>query len=154
MVSHRLESTASRYGVVFPIVGLAALCRIGFLVLGGDLQSTAFGPFYGAIVAATLLGGLGPGGLALALSLVASLTLYEPDGSPPVSAAVPGLVAKFWISDGSRWGAVMVFESDAAARQALPPNRAAELIGSPAPMRLTFDVEAFVTGTRGGTPWL
>ena len=92
MVSHRLESTASRYGVVIPIVGLAALCRIGFLVLGGDLQSTAFGPFYGAIVAATLLGGLGPGGLALALSLVASLTLYEPDGSPPVSAAVPGLV--------------------------------------------------------------
>ncbi|MGW4210541.1 hypothetical protein ACWEIJ_21300 [Lentzea sp. NPDC004789] len=69
-------------------------------------------------------------------------------------AAVAGLVAKFWISDGSRWGAVMVFESDAAARQALPPNRAAELIGVPAPMRLTFDVEAFVTGTRGATPWL
>lgn len=69
-------------------------------------------------------------------------------------AAVPGLVAKFWISDGSRWGAVMVFESEDAARQALPPNRAAELIGCPASMRLTFDVEAFVTGTRGGTPWL
>lgn len=69
-------------------------------------------------------------------------------------AAVPGLVAKFWISDGSRWGAVMVFESEVAARQALPPNRAAELIGTPAPMRLTFDVEAFVTGTRGARPWL
>lgn len=69
-------------------------------------------------------------------------------------AAVPGLVAKFWISAGSRWGAVMVFESEAAARQALPPNRAAELIGGPATMRLTFDVEAFITGTRGETPWL
>ncbi len=68
-------------------------------------------------------------------------------------AAVPGLVAKYWISDGSRWGAVMVFESEAAARQALPPNRAAELIGAPAPMRLTFDVEAFVSGPRGMTPW-
>lgn len=92
MVSHRLESTASRYGVVIPIVGLAVACRIGFLALGGDIQSTAFGPFYGAIVAATLLGGLGPGALALALSLAASLTLYEPDGSPPVSAVLPGLV--------------------------------------------------------------
>ncbi|TWP46985.1 hypothetical protein FKR81_33585 [Lentzea tibetensis] len=65
-------------------------------------------------------------------------------------AAVPGLVAKFWISspDG-KWGAVMVFESADAARQALPPNRSAELIGRPASVRHAFDVEALVTATAG-----
>ncbi|WP_330277187.1 hypothetical protein OG205_16825 [Lentzea sp. NBC_00516] len=68
-------------------------------------------------------------------------------------AEMPGLVAKFWISNGSRWGAVMVFESEDAARQALPPNRAAELIGGPASTRLTFDVEAFVSGPGGAAPW-
>ncbi|WHT22529.1 hypothetical protein N8J89_16135 [Crossiella sp. CA-258035] len=67
-------------------------------------------------------------------------------------AAVSGLVTKFWISDGARWGAVMVFESAEAARQSLSPNRAAELIGHPATVRHAFDVEAFVT-PQGKPAW-
>ena len=66
--------------------------------------------------------------------------------------AVPGLVVKFWISDSDagRWGAVMVFDSAENARQPLPPNRAAELIGRPPTVRFVAGVEDFVTGRPPG----
>ena len=57
---------------------------------------------------------------------------------------VEGLRLKFWISDftNNLWGAVTIWESDAAMKQLLPPNRAAELIGYPAAFRFSFDIEA------------
>jgi trans-2,3-dihydro-3-hydroxyanthranilate isomerase len=67
-------------------------------------------------------------------------------------ASVEGLRHKFWISDpaAQRWGAVMVWDSEeaaeAAAQRGLPPNRAAELIGSPPSLRLVMEVEAAVEG--------
>lgn len=73
-------------------------------------------------------------------------------------AEVPGLIAKFWISDpaAATWGAVMLFASAEHARLPLPPNRAAELIGGPPTVRLAADVEALVTGLPvpgGDRPW-
>ncbi|MGW1188316.1 hypothetical protein [Streptomyces sp. NPDC002559] len=63
-------------------------------------------------------------------------------------AQVPGLLGKFWIADrqGNRWGAVMLWEHDRPGTYALPPNRAAELIGGPPTHRTVFDVEAAVHG--------
>lgn len=60
---------------------------------------------------------------------------------------VPGLRAKFWISDRetNRWGAVMLWDwlPDAGT---LPPNRAAELIGYQPEVRLVAEVGAIVEG--------
>jgi hypothetical protein len=60
---------------------------------------------------------------------------------------VEGLRFKAWISDEAteRWGAVYVFESEAAARQALP-GRARELIGKEPDLAEEFDLEATVEG--------
>ncbi|CAM3034692.1 MULTISPECIES: hypothetical protein [Dermacoccus] len=60
---------------------------------------------------------------------------------------VSGLRVKIWISDPTtdRWGAVMLWD-DYADQADTPPNRAAQLIGSPATMRFTADVELIVEG--------
>ncbi|MFF4170108.1 hypothetical protein [Streptomyces sp. NPDC001744] len=62
-------------------------------------------------------------------------------------AGVPGLVLKLWLSDraANRWGAVMLW-TDRPADSALPPNRAAELIGRPPTHRSVFEVGAAVAG--------
>lgn len=61
---------------------------------------------------------------------------------------VDGLPLKLWIADEehNRWGAIMLWESAADAKQPLPPNRAAELIGYPPTHRTSFDVEASAVG--------
>ncbi len=61
---------------------------------------------------------------------------------------VKGMRLKFWISDpvNNLWGAVMLWESSYDPSLPLPPNRAAELIGYPADIRFSFDVEASVEG--------
>lgn len=63
-------------------------------------------------------------------------------------AEVPGLRLKFWFSDRNtnRWGAVMLWDSTADPEVAMPPNRAADLIGSPATLRMATEVEAIVEG--------
>lgn len=65
-------------------------------------------------------------------------------------AEVPGLHAKFWISDedNGRWGAVMIWKSERPDAAVLPPNRAAELIGYPPTCRSQFEVEATVPGEQ------
>lgn len=62
---------------------------------------------------------------------------------------VEGLRLKFWISDAAanRWGAVLLWESAQAAATPIPA-RAAELIGRPPSVRLSFDVEATVEGVH------
>lgn len=89
MPAWRLQSPAGRYGIVVPIVALAAACRLAFVAIGGDSRSTTFAPFYAAVVATTLLGGLGPGVLAVLLSAVGSLALYQPGEWPPAVASLP-----------------------------------------------------------------
>ncbi|MEY9211727.1 hypothetical protein NI17_009035 [Thermobifida halotolerans] len=61
---------------------------------------------------------------------------------------VPGLRLKLWMADRdrNRWGAVMVWEESRPHDSALPPNRAAELIGYPPTHRSRFEVEAAVEG--------
>jgi hypothetical protein len=63
-------------------------------------------------------------------------------------ADVRGLRLKFWVSDRehNRWGAVMLWESNADLGQPLPPHRAADLIGYPPTHRARFDVEATAEG--------
>lgn len=52
-----------------------------------------------------------------------------------------------WLSDPAtnRWGAVLLWESEEASRQALP-SRALELIGYPPAAAHEFDVEATAEG--------
>lgn len=71
----------------------------------------------------------------------------------PAWADVPGLCLKCWMADRERntWGAVMLWKAGRPARAALPPNRAAELIGVPPGHRLLFTTEAVVPG-RAGLP--
>lgn len=59
---------------------------------------------------------------------------------------IPGMVLKFWFSDPktNRWGAVMLWASDADTTIPLPPNRATELIGYPPTDRMSVDVDAWV----------
>jgi hypothetical protein len=61
---------------------------------------------------------------------------------------VPGLRFKAWISDEAteRWGAVYVWESAEAAKQALP-SQVRELIGKDPEIGETFEVEATIEGT-------
>ncbi|WP_256252120.1 YdhR family protein [Streptomyces sp. yr375] len=63
-------------------------------------------------------------------------------------ADVPGLLLKIWLSDPStgRWGAVLLWESEEAAKSAVLPRSPAELIGHPLDFRAWFDVEATVEG--------
>jgi hypothetical protein len=59
-------------------------------------------------------------------------------------ATVPGLCLKLWIADRehNRWGAVMLWESEAAPAQLMPPNRANELIGYPPAHRILVEAAA------------
>ena len=68
--------------------------------------------------------------LADSLTNIGELRRYLRDESVPEFEKVPGLLFKAGISDETtdRWGAVYVWESAAAAEQALP-TRARELIG-------------------------
>jgi len=78
---------------------------------------------------------------------IESLRTYLLDESVAAFAEVPGLRFKMWISDPptNRWGAVLLFESAAAAEQPLP-SRATALIGYPPSESHVFDVEATVEG--------
>ncbi|MFG3355484.1 hypothetical protein [Streptomyces sanyensis] len=82
----------------------------------------------------------------------ASMRRYLAEEAVDRFARVEGLVAKVWIADPAteRWGAVLLWESAAAAARPLPP-RAAELIGRPPVQHTLFDVEAVVAGP-GGLP--
>lgn len=65
---------------------------------------------------------------------------------------VSGLRIKFWVSDPqtNRWGAVMVWDSEADPTAPVPPNRATELIGHPPTVRWAPEVEAVVEGRHAG----
>ncbi len=62
--------------------------------------------------------------------------------------SVDGLRLKIWISDpdNNLWGALMLWEASDFMSQPLPPNHAAKLIGYPATLRFTFDVDAIIEG--------
>jgi hypothetical protein len=85
--------------------------------------------------------------LADSKTTIAELRRYLRDESVDEFADVPGLRFKAWISDETtdRWGAVYLWESAAAAEQALP-GRARELIGKDPEIAETFDVEATIEG--------
>ncbi|MEU1318611.1 YdhR family protein [Streptomyces tibetensis] len=72
---------------------------------------------------------------------------YLRDESVTAFSKVPGLRFKMWLSDPAtnRWGAVLLWESEAASRQELP-SRALELIGYPPVAAHSFDVEATTEG--------
>lgn len=59
---------------------------------------------------------------------------------------IPGLLLKVWISDpaSERWGAVLVWESEEAAKSAVLPRSPAGAIGHAVDFRAWFDVEAAV----------
>ncbi|MFZ3499672.1 hypothetical protein ACODT5_41800 [Streptomyces sp. 5.8] len=81
-----------------------------------------------------------------------SLRVYLRDEGVDPWTAIRGLRLKFWISDrvNNRWGAVMLWDSDADLTVPMPPNRATELIGYPPTERMTTDVEAIVEGVHSG----
>jgi hypothetical protein len=78
---------------------------------------------------------------------IAELRRYLRDESVDAFADLPGLRFKAWISDEvtDRWGAVYVWESPEAARQALP-SAARELIGKEPDIGEEFEVEATIEG--------
>lgn len=79
---------------------------------------------------------------------IESLRTYLRDEGVEPWRDVHGLRLKLWVADQehNRWGAVVLWESADAAKQQLPPNRAAELIGYPPTERISFDLEATVEG--------
>jgi hypothetical protein len=85
--------------------------------------------------------------LADSKTTIEELRRYLRDESVDEFADVPGLRFKAWISDAvtERWGAVYVWETAEAARQALP-SRARELIGKDPDLAEEFDVEATIEG--------
>jgi PAS domain S-box-containing protein len=73
------QSTLLRYGIAVPAVGLALLATMMIRPLVGQ---TVFALFFLAVIASTWYGGLGPGLLAIALSIAAvDLLLLPPYGS-------------------------------------------------------------------------
>lgn len=60
---------------------------------------------------------------------------------------VEGLVLKQWVADPAtnRWGAIYLWESEAASHQTLP-SKARQLIGKDPDQVLTFNLEASATG--------
>jgi hypothetical protein len=85
--------------------------------------------------------------LADSMTNIEELRRYLRDESVDEFSRVEGLRFKAWISDEltERWGAVYVWESPDAARQALP-SRARELIGKDPDIAEEFDVEATIEG--------
>lgn len=67
-------------------------------------------------------------------------------------SSCPGLLSKYWLADheNRRWGGVIVWERHPAAD--LPINRAAQLIGRPADVRVCFAVPKIVHGIQGDHP--
>ncbi|MGW4287998.1 hypothetical protein ACWEIK_13795 [Streptomyces sp. NPDC004673] len=63
---------------------------------------------------------------------------------------IPGLLLKVWLSEpeAGRWGALLLWESEEAARAAVLPRSPAELIGHPVDFRAWFDVEATAEGVH------
>jgi hypothetical protein len=84
--------------------------------------------------------------LADSLTNVGELRRYLQDEAVPAFEEVPGLLFKAWVSDEvtERWGAIYVFESQAASEQELP-SRARELIGKDPDIVEVFDLEASVS---------
>ena len=85
--------------------------------------------------------------LSASSQTIESLRQYLAEESVPAFSQVPGLRFKMWISDAraNLWGAVLLWESAAAAQQPLP-SRAAQLIGYPPTLSREFDVEATTEG--------
>jgi Putative mono-oxygenase ydhR len=85
--------------------------------------------------------------LADSKTTIEELRRYLRDESVDAFEDVPGLRFKAWISDESteRWGAVYLWESEAAAQQVVP-SRARELIGKDPDIGEEFDVEATIEG--------
>ncbi len=81
------------------------------------------------------------------MTTIEELRRYLRDESVDDFAEVEGLRFKAWISDalGERWGAFYLFESRAAADQAMPEG-ARELIGKQPDLIDEFDLEATVEG--------
>ena len=84
--------------------------------------------------------------LADSLTNVGELRRYLQDEAVPAFEDVPGLLVKLWVSDEvtERWGAIYLFESQAASEQELP-SRARELIGKEPDIVELFDLEASVS---------
>jgi hypothetical protein len=63
---------------------------------------------------------------------------------------IEGMVLKFWFSElkTNRWGAVILWASDADMNVPLPPNRATDLIGYPPTERMFTEIDALVGGTE------
>jgi hypothetical protein len=85
--------------------------------------------------------------LADSKTTIDELRRYLREESVDQFEEVPGLRFKAWISDPAteRWGAVYLWESEDAARQALP-SRARELIGKDPDIGEEFDIEATIEG--------
>jgi hypothetical protein len=78
---------------------------------------------------------------------IAELREYLRDESVDAFAEVEGLRLKLWLADEerNRWGAVYLWESEAASRQTLP-GRARAIIGKDPDFEEWFDLEASVEG--------
>ena len=78
---------------------------------------------------------------------IAELREYLRDESVDAFAQVEGLRLKLWIADEerNRWGAVYLWESEAASAQPLP-SRARQIIGKDPDFEEWFDLEASVEG--------
>ena len=85
--------------------------------------------------------------LADSQTTIEDLRHYLRDESVDAFEDVPGLRFKAWISDEAteRWGGIYLWETPAAASQALP-SRARELIGKEPDIVEEFDVEATIEG--------
>jgi hypothetical protein len=85
--------------------------------------------------------------LADSQTTIEELRRYLRDESVDAFEDIEGLRFKAWISDQAteRWGAFYVWESQEAARQALP-SKARELIGKDPDIIEEFDVEATIEG--------
>jgi hypothetical protein len=78
---------------------------------------------------------------------IAALREYLRAESVEAFATVEGLRLKLWIAneERNRWGAVYLWESEAASRQPLP-SRAREIIGKDPDFEEWFELEASVEG--------
>lgn len=85
--------------------------------------------------------------LADSRTTIEELRRYLRDESVDAFEEVEGLRFKAWISDEAteRWGAIYLWESEAAARQSIP-SKARELIGKDPDIGEEFDVEATIEG--------
>jgi hypothetical protein len=85
--------------------------------------------------------------LADSRTTIEELRRYLRNESVDAFEEVEGLRFKAWISDEAteRWGAIYLWESEAAARQSTP-SKARELIGKDPDIGEEFDVEATIEG--------